>query len=99
MNDPLSVVADEASPSCELAEGALAAPATRHDLEARIIVEVADDLDDEIEERSLVHELPAVMGAELLDPRPRLAQGLQNCLRCGTVGYVGGSEGLFGNML
>ena len=93
--DALFVVADEASPSCEPAEGALDDPAARHDLEARLIVEAADDLDDEIEERGLVHELPAVIGAvgeQMLDPGPTLAQRLQNYLRSGTVGYVGGGE-------
>ena len=61
--DALFVVANEASPFCEPAEGALHHPATRHDLEARLVVEAADNLDDKVEEGGLVHGLPAVIGA------------------------------------
>ena len=72
------VVADEAPPADHPTEGALHHPASRDDLEARCPVGATDDLDDEVEESSLVHELGAVVasiGEEMLQPRAALADG------------------------
>ena len=87
--DALLVVAHQASPAREPAEGALYHPAPRQRLEARLVVDAANDLDDEVEESGLVHELRPVIGAvreQVLEPRPALADGIEDHLRAGAVG-------------
>ena len=56
------VVPDQASPADHPAEGALHDPASREDLEATLRVRPADDLDDDVEEGRLVHEVGAFGG-------------------------------------
>ena len=54
-------------------------------------VDAADDLDDEVFELGLIHELGAVIGAvgkEMLDPGPALADCMQDELGAGTVSDV-----------
>src|SRR5215216_5870727 len=57
------VVAHETPPAHEPSEGALDHPTARQHLEAGLLIDAAHDLDDEIEEGGLVHELAAVIGA------------------------------------
>src|SRR5665648_559227 len=58
-------------------------------------VEAANDLDDEVEIGRLVEQLAAVVcaiGEEMLDLRPALADGIEDRLRAGAVGDVGGRQ-------
>jgi hypothetical protein len=51
-----------------------------------------DDLDDEVEERGLVHQLRTVVariGEQVLQPRPALADGSEDRLRACAVRYIG----------
>jgi len=78
------VVAHEATIAGEPPEGAFDHPAARDDLEAELAVGPPDDLDDEVEEGSLVEQVAAVIGAvgeEVLDLRPALADRRQDRLR------------------
>jgi bifunctional DNA primase/polymerase-like protein/D5-like protein/primase-like protein len=89
------VVAHEASPAGQPAEGALDDPAPRQDFEARLGVEAADDLNDEVEEGSLVQEPSSVIGPvgeQMLDPGPALADGVEDRLGARAVGDVGRGE-------
>src|SRR5580704_10566711 len=81
--DAFFVIAHEASPSCHPSECALDDPAARQYLEAFLIIRPAHDLDDEVEIGGFVHEFEPVICAvseQMLDPRPTLAQSLQNRL-------------------
>lgn len=53
----LLIVAHEAPPAGHPAEGAFDHPSARQNLEALLVVAAADDLDGEIEESGLIHEL------------------------------------------
>lgn len=93
--DPLLVVADQASPSAHPAKGALDDPAARQGLEAFLVAAPTDDLDDEIEIASLVHELEPVVGSigeEMLHPGPALADAVEDRLRARAVGDIGGGQ-------
>lgn len=105
----LLVVAHQASPSREPTEGAFDDPTTRQHLEARLFVDAADDLDDELVEGGLIHELRAVVravGEQMLEPRPAFAHRVQDHLCPGAIRYVGGREveqqqptvGVYGDM-
>ena len=89
--DALLVVAHEPTPAGHPGEGAFRDPTARQHLEARLAVDAADDLDDEVLEFSLVHELGAIIGAigeEVLDPGPAAADRMQDELGARTVGDV-----------
>jgi hypothetical protein len=73
------------------AQGSIHDPAPWQSLEARIGVDPSHDLYDELLERHLVHEFSAVIGAvgeQMLDPRPALADGVENMLRACGVGNI-----------
>src|ERR1700733_6019365 len=93
--DAFLVITHEASPSCHPSEGALDDPAARQNLETLLIIRPADDLDDEVEIGGFVHEFEPVICAvskQMLDPRPALAQSLQNRLGSRAVGDVGSGQ-------
>lgn len=93
--EALLVVADEAPPADHPAEGALHDPAVGDDLEAFRGVGAAHDLDHEVEEGGLVHELGSVVARvseQVLQPRPALADGGKDGLRSRAVRHVGGRE-------
>jgi len=67
------IVANEAAPAGHPAEGALDDLASGQQLEAWFSIDPADDLDDQVQEGGLVHELAAIIGAvgeEMLEPGP-----------------------------
>lgn len=75
-------VADKSPPSDQPAEGALDDPPARQRLEPRFGIDAAHDLYDKIEERGLVEQLGAIIGAvgeKILDPRPSFADRVQDC--------------------
>src|ERR1700744_109147 len=89
--EALLEVADEATPADHPSESALDHPSARQHLKARLAIDAAHDLDDEVEERRLVEQLGAVVsavGKQVLDPRPAFADGLQDRLRAGAVRNV-----------
>src|SRR3546814_2098935 len=72
----LLVVPHETAPAGHPAESPLDHPPPRQHLEAWLLVDAPDDLDDEVAEGGLVHELGPVVGAigeQVLDPGPALA--------------------------
>lgn len=76
----LLVVASRTSPADPPAEGALHDPPARNDLEARCLVGVVDDLDDEVEKCCVVQELRAIVasiGKHVIQPWPALAGGIE----------------------
>ena len=84
--DALFVVAHEAAPSRHPSKGPLNHPTARQDLEAWVVVDASDDLDDEGLERRLVHELAPIVspvGKEMFEPRPAFADGVEDRLRAG----------------
>ena len=86
--DALLVIAHQTSPPHHPAKGSLNGPAPGQNLEALLTLHLADDLDDEVEEGRLVHELAAILGAvdeEMIEPRPALADGVQDHPRAGGV--------------
>jgi len=93
--DPRFVVPDQSPPTDHPPERALDDPAAREDLEAGFMIGSADHLHDEVEKPRLVHQLTAIVGAvgeEVLQPRPTLADRIEDHLRTRTVGYVGGRQ-------
>lgn len=91
----LLIVSDQAAPSREPSEGAFNDPTTRQHLEARLLVDPANDLDNELVEGGLVHELRTVVcavGEQMFEPRPAFAHRVQDHLGTGAIGYVGGGE-------
>ena len=93
--DALFVIAHEAAPPDHPAQGSLDDPATRQDGEAGLVGEAADDLDDEAEKGCLVHQLAAIVspiGEEVLQPRPALADCVEDHLGTGAVRYIGGGQ-------
>jgi len=62
---------------------------------AGFAIDAVDDLDDEVEEGRLVHELGPVIsaiGKQMLDPWPALANGVEDHLSAGAVGEIGRGE-------
>lgn len=58
---------------------------------ALLVVAPANDLDDEVQIGGLVHELEAIVrliGEEMFDPRPALADATEGCLSASTVGNI-----------
>lgn len=93
--ETLLVVAYKPAPTGEPAEGALHHPAARQDLEAWLLVDAPDDLDDEVPEVGFVHQLRSIVGAvgeEVLQPRPALAHCVEDHLRAGAVGDISGGQ-------
>src|ERR1700692_4213996 len=85
----------ETPPSRHPSERSLNDPSTRQDLETLGGVGSLDDLDGEIPEGGLIHELGAVIGPvgeQMLQPWPALADTVQDHLSPGAVGNVGRSE-------
>ena len=75
--------------------GARERETTRDDFEALGGVGSLDDLDGEVPEGGLVHELGAIIGPvgeQMLQPRPTLADAVQDHLGPGAVGDVGGRQ-------
>lgn len=65
------------------AEGPFGSPAPRQDLEAGVVVDPADDVDDEIEKSGLVQELGSIVGAvigQMLEPLIPIVERVQDCL-------------------
>lgn len=78
--EALFIISYEAPPSGHPAEGAFHHPSARQDLEAFCRVRAPDDLDGEVQEPRLVHQLGPVVGAiseQVLDPRPALADRIE----------------------
>lgn len=95
--EALFVIADEAAPADHPAEGALHNSTSRDDLDASRLVGAADDLDHEVEEGGLVHELRAVVarvGEEMREPRPALANGVHDRLRSSPSANANGSRSM-----
>src|SRR5438552_13577628 len=89
--DALFVVAHEAAPSSHPTEGALDNPAARQHLEAWLSVAALDDLDDEVAQGGLVHQLGPIIGTigeQVLEPGPALSHPVQDHLRARAVGDV-----------
>ena len=85
------VVSDKTAPTDHPADGTFDDPPARDDLEACRRVGATDDLDDEVEECGLVHQLHPVVariGEEVLQPRPALADGGEDRLRAFAVRHV-----------
>jgi hypothetical protein len=78
--EPLSIVADETTPSCHPPESSLDDLSARQDFGALGGVTAPNHLDDEVLERGLIHQSKAAIGAigeEMLSPRPSLAVLIQ----------------------
>jgi hypothetical protein len=85
------VIAHEPAPACHPAESAFYDPAPRQHFEARVFVGSAYDLQHEVPKHSFVEQLGAVIGAigkQMLEPRPALADSVEDGLRSGAVGDV-----------
>ena len=101
--DAFFVVTHETPPSRHPSECSLDDPSTRDDFEAHGSVGSLDDLDGEIPEGGLIHELGAIIihelgaiigpvGEQMLQPRPALAHTVQDHLSPGAVRDVGGRQ-------
>ena len=93
--DPFFVVAHQATPARHPSEGSFDHPPSRQDLEALLAVDAPDHLDHEVLVSGFVHERAPVVGAvgeEMLDPWPALADLIEDHLRAGAVGDVGGGQ-------
>ena len=89
------VVSHEAAPSCHTSKGSFNDPSPRQDLEACLFVGTPANLDDKVQEGSLVHELPPVVGAvgeEVLQPWSVLADSIEEHLRSCGIGDIGGGH-------
>lgn len=89
--DAALVVVHEASPSGHPSEGSFHDPAPGENLKAFRSVPTPNHLNDEVQVSSLVHQLEPVIGAvreQVLDPRPSLADRVQDHLRSDAVGDV-----------
>ena len=84
--EALFVHLHEASPAHHPAEGSLCDPSTGQDVEAWGTFDLADRLDDEVEEGGLVRQRSEIIGAvgnEMFDPGPALTNGVENRLATG----------------
>src|SRR5262245_19479912 len=89
--EALFKVADEPTPADQPAECSFNDPATGQHLEAWVPIEMTHNCDNKIQERRLVEQPGAVIGAigeQMLDPRPTLADRSQDRLGAGAVGNV-----------
>src|SRR5260221_4378326 len=87
------VVTHEATVAGHPSEAALDHPAARHNFEAGLGVEAANNLDDEVEIGRLVEELASVIGPiceQVFDPGPALTDRIEDRLCTGAVGDIGG---------
>src|ERR1700726_2814474 len=78
----------EATVAGHPSEAALDHPAARHNFEAGLGVEAANNLDDEVEIGRLVEELASVIGPiceQVFDPGPALADRIEDRLCTGAV--------------
>ena len=85
------IVTHEPAPARHPAEGSFHYPAPRQQFEAWLGVGPAHDLQHEVAKRRLVEQPGAVIGAigeQMLEPRPTLADGVEDRLRTGAVGDV-----------
>jgi hypothetical protein len=93
--DALLVVADEATPPCHPAEGSFDNPAPGENVEPFGSFDPAHDFDDELQEGGLVHQLCPIIsavGEEMFDPRPALADRIEDHLSAGAVGDISGRQ-------
>ena len=73
--DTLLVVAHEAAPPLHPAEGSFDHPAAWQNFKALLVIRPADDLDNELQVRGLVHQLEPVVGAVGgIDASPRASE-------------------------
>src|SRR5260370_8920345 len=89
--DALLVVADEATPPCHPAEGSFDNPAPGENVEPFGSFDPAHDFDDELQAGGLVHQLCPIIsavGEEMFDPRPALADRIDDHLSAGAVGHT-----------
>ena len=89
--EPSFVVTDKASVSRQPSDAALDHPTPGDHPEAWVGIGAAHDLDHEVEESRLVEKTTTIIGSvgkEVLDPRPALADGVQDWLGTGAIGNV-----------
>src|SRR5665213_4335119 len=85
------VIADQAAISRQPTDTALYHPPAGNDLEPRVIIGPAHDLDHEVEESRLIEKGTTIIGAigeEVLDPRPALADRIEDRLGSCAVGNI-----------
>lgn len=93
--DARFVITNEASPSGHPCEGSLDHPSSREHLEAFLFLDAPDDFDGEVEEGGFIYQLPPIIGSvseQVLHLGPPLSDGIEDCLRSGAVGNIGGAD-------